>query len=1480
MESSDGAIESCAVLAEHTHDWRMTRCDDLHSFVCQITIVLPAGSERMQYLPIAAPKEVCSDTIKPGYCVEFYARPDTFVHAEEMCRSRNKTLATIPSEEHQKFLMATLQKIPGFYKAYIGLFIPEATLMWVSNYPSIPVTFWTHTAPSGTEQCIYVRNDNQTLDTWEAVPCTESLPFVCSSPVPIQTASAMPFNQQACPEPYIHIGSSCFFIKADHLTAFNRSEATKLCAQLQPNGRLASIHSIREQDGLSVLLASMTSIPAWIGLHSDNHGYKWQNGVEVNFTNWAPGYPKSGTNRCVRMSTSLQDAGQWTDSVCSSHAGYICETDPIAVTQTSKTDKIIQQLNRGSCVPGYYQFEGRCYGLSNQNEIRTRSSKFLHDDVSASCLTSMHFTGFNCTSRANSWGTSSCPVAATPHTTVDAAFMRLLLNVFGTGSTSAWIGLKLRSNSSTHTLLSEDESVVGASNLVAYESLPTVFHATQPDVSLNCLIATALDTRLRFTPCETKGLPTLCSYDPAKQINRIQPTVPSMTTCPTGWILVNGLCYLPAPIGIRSTWMEAEQACQDATRQIPVGPGLIYTGHLASLHSVEQQNRLSAHLRATSTWFGLRMLAIHPDNSIHFSWSDTSPVDYLGFSVEQLRVVQPQSSCLTVDDSGASWTPVECLQRRSYICQLTAVRQSDSTRTALVSTKNTPSCSTEQFPLSVRSSNACYHVAPYVGSWVAAEDYCRSLNPEAHLASIHSETQMLEIEKLLFEGLPVDSEIWFGLHENEFAYAWSDLTPVNFVSLSADLSKENRHLSEDCFILKRDSNPVASPSYLWVAVDCSSRRSGVLCQLSPVPQVQSPSMNDDPTGWNFVPCPQGYRQFANRCFSVTPQLMSWNDANQFCAKTVSSLGFSGSLVTIDSGLVQEFVASLLGDLPLGSTSAWIGLTRVVSAVAPKLQWADRSTVRYLRSVYRSHEVSTFGNRISMDNEDGLELCSVLYRSSYPRVNGLWLQLRCDLPVLLPSVCQAVPSAQTQNGTYRRPTQFCPPGFYIGTTGTVSSSALSKPMCYRLLDPWRKMNWQDAMIGCRKLTTKDYNVSALSIASVFEASFLRAWLHLPRSLGGAELTSTEPVWSGLRVTHQCPQCLYNWTWNSSEPVRYTDWFIPPTPSPGGCYVFHSNPYYRDDLMSINGLGSLRPESTCDAVHYAVCQTVAITTSTSSQPSTMRTPELFSRFSGSCRLPSRPACFSLDETNSKSEMYRSDVVRSVSNKSCIRWDLVPANLSNYHMTSDWIRHRISAATAVGSDGTPSYAENYCSLVFNTTTKRTVFGCYVGLKPIQFEHCQLQTCDNAIASSTHWVVWVFLILLCIGVCVLGVSLWRGCTPLRLGYRRHFTPSLRSTRFSHGGAVRFMASDESSSTGPNGVNAHTSPGIGIPLSKGSDKGQSKLLHTDSEPGGHSLGDQDHGIVQFAKIAKLGGYPAAYHNPIYTTLPEIAPEDEYDPEA
>lgn len=129
------------------------------------------------------------------------------------------------------------------------------------------------------------------------------------------------------------------------------------------------------------------------------------------------------------------------------------------------------------------------------------------------------------------------------------------------------------------------------------------------------------------------------------------------------------------------------------------------------------------------------------------------------------------------------------------------------------------------------------------------------------------------------------------------------------------------------------------------------------------------------------------------------------------------------------------------------------------------------------------------------------------------------------------------------------------------------------------------------------------------------------------------------------------------WNSSEPVRYTDWFIPPTPSPSGCYVFHSNPFHRDDPMSINGLGSLRPESTCDAMHYVVCQTAAVTASANFKPSVVKTADSSNQHNISHHQPHRPSCFRMDETKFSSVMYRADLVRSVSNKSCIR------SVSNY-------------------------------------------------------------------------------------------------------------------------------------------------------------------------------------------------------------------------
>lgn len=61
------------------------------------------------------------------------------------------------------------------------------------------------------------------------------------------------------------------------------------------------------------------------------------------------------------------------------------------------------------------------------------------------------------------------------------------------------------------------------------------------------------------------------------------------------------------------------------------------------------------------------------------------------------------------------------------------------------------------------------------------------------------------------------------------------------------------------------------------------------------------------------------------------------------------------------------------------------------------------------------------------------------------------------------------------------------------------------------------------MACKNLSTPTYNVSLLTIASVFEASFLRVWLNQPRDVSGGGLPISEAVWTALKVPTTCPGC---------------------------------------------------------------------------------------------------------------------------------------------------------------------------------------------------------------------------------------------------------------------------------------------------------------------------------------------------------------------
>ncbi|KAF5396618.1 hypothetical protein PHET_10312 [Paragonimus heterotremus] len=200
---------------------------------------------------------------------------------------------------------------------------------------------------------------------------------------------------------------------------------------------------------------------------------------------------------------------------------------------------------------------------------------------------------------------------------------------------------------------------------------------------------------------------------------------------------------------------------------------------------------------------------------------------------------------------------------------------------------------------------------------------------------------------------------------------------------------------------------------------------------------------------------------------------------------------------------------------------------------------------------------------------------------------------------------------------------------------------------------------------------------------------------------------------------------------------------------------------------------------------------------------------------------------------------------------------------------MRSRLQAAESVGGEGNPSYAENFCSTVYDAATKSFNYGCYVHLKPLQFEACHLSRCPTVTVSRVPLLgpLTITLLLLFIVLCfgLLGVALWRGYAPLHAGYRRYFTPvRFRSNRMRRS-SVQFIPPDKLA----YGHRIDGEPDSGHTRScLAHSNGLLSAVDNDKQAGSIYVPDPP-------QIQNQG-----YTNPIYNSLTVSVPEDDYDPEA
>uniref|UniRef100_A0A8C6KUM2 C-type lectin domain-containing protein n=1 Tax=Nothobranchius furzeri TaxID=105023 RepID=A0A8C6KUM2_NOTFU len=99
-------------------------------------------------------------------------------------------------------------------------------------------------------------------------------------------------------------------------SAWSWTQAQSYCRTYYTD--LASARDITESNSIASLVPAGGSY--WFGLFRDH--WKWSNGGQSSYTNWAYGQPDGSTDTCV--AAGFGDSGLWRGRSCSETKAFIC----------------------------------------------------------------------------------------------------------------------------------------------------------------------------------------------------------------------------------------------------------------------------------------------------------------------------------------------------------------------------------------------------------------------------------------------------------------------------------------------------------------------------------------------------------------------------------------------------------------------------------------------------------------------------------------------------------------------------------------------------------------------------------------------------------------------------------------------------------------------------------------------------------------------------------------------------------------------------------------------------------------------------------------------------------------------------------------------------------------------------------------------------------------------------------------------------
>ncbi|KAM9817781.1 secretory phospholipase A2 receptor-like isoform 5-T5 [Syngnathus typhle] len=329
--SSD--VESCAYVNQGSWTenqpgkWRQASCGSSLAFMCERSLDdCPEGRqcslEDFGYNRVETSSCDPGDFLFDDSCYHFEWKRKNWQAAEKFCKGRDGYLASVHSENENKFLAAHVRDDKGYWP-FMGLKKNKDNNFFWSDATSANYITVKGEQSTGRGDCFALSASGQFYQ-W---PCIKEQPSVCKKAKIRETRHDEPQAgwSEKCGSWVENLFKDiCYLLNRNHAKTWQ--EARDDCVRL--GGDLLSITDNTEQTYILGLSSAYKKISSWwlaTNTTITEEGCKWTDGSPFRYTHWTTDSPsKPSDESCLSFHTK-RELGNWKFDNCQKKRNYICK---------------------------------------------------------------------------------------------------------------------------------------------------------------------------------------------------------------------------------------------------------------------------------------------------------------------------------------------------------------------------------------------------------------------------------------------------------------------------------------------------------------------------------------------------------------------------------------------------------------------------------------------------------------------------------------------------------------------------------------------------------------------------------------------------------------------------------------------------------------------------------------------------------------------------------------------------------------------------------------------------------------------------------------------------------------------------------------------------------------------------------------------------------------------------------------------------